>query len=492
VTSTPVRGAALQWTQSRDIAQDSDGGLNVVNDGYGNVYVIGATPLYAGGEDVVVIKYDQDGAELWMAVYDGIIVGGYNYPVDAVVDEAGNLYVTAESSTSGGNVSTEWVTFKLSAADGSQAWEQRYHGTGTFGFALPRDLAIGPDGGIVVTGWSRNDDTWVDFGAVKYTQDGSQRWARDFSSPGYKAESAEALAIGPDNRVVVVGRYVHEGDSVVGVVCYDAQGTFQWSSIYNAGDYFELEDNARSVVIDDAGNTYVAADGIDSATEGRDFVLLKYDPAGNLLWDRRATGPNSDIAPTVLLGPEGNIYVSGLSNGGYRLVAFDAEGNQLWSRQHGGAVTGDATPDHAAIDVHGHVAVLLRTAFVPGTSAFTIVRYDAEGTIVDQTTMDPQGVTRWPAGLDCDALGNCFATGNWIPSGNRDMLTYKVAYGAPTTLADLDSDGDVDLDDHAVFYLCMNGPGSGVDQACAAADLDSDGDVDFRDFGTFGKLLTEE
>ncbi len=55
------------------------------------------------------------------------------------------------------------------------------------------------------------------------------------------------------------------------------------------------------------------------------------------------------------------------------------------------------------------------------------------------------------------------------------------------TAGDLDGDGDVDLDDAALFVAAMNGPGQPPGDA--AADLDEDGDCDLADLAVFTKLI---
>jgi hypothetical protein len=49
-------------------------------------------------------------------------------------------------------------------------------------------------------------------------------------------------------------------------------------------------------------------------------------------------------------------------------------------------------------------------------------------------------------------------------------------------LRDYDRDGDVDMDDAALFAGCMAGPDAAMDPARAHADLDGDNDVDAADF----------
>ncbi|GJM23600.1 MAG: hypothetical protein DHS20C16_00150 [Phycisphaerae bacterium] len=50
---------------------------------------------------------------------------------------------------------------------------------------------------------------------------------------------------------------------------------------------------------------------------------------------------------------------------------------------------------------------------------------------------------------------------------------------------DLDDDGDVDLDDYAIWENCAGGPGAAAMPGCADADCDGDTDVDLADFASF-------
>ncbi len=57
---------------------------------------------------------------------------------------------------------------------------------------------------------------------------------------------------------------------------------------------------------------------------------------------------------------------------------------------------------------------------------------------------------------------------------------------------DVDSDGDLDLDDFHILQQCIsnNGPGVAPDHTCTFADLNGDGQVDFHDFALFQRAFS--
>lgn len=69
-----------------------------------------------------------------------------------------------------------------------------------------------------------------------------------------------------------------------------------------------------------------------------------------------------------------------------------------------------------------------------------------------------------------------------VYTATSDVFSYSVY----TVAADLDKDGDVDLDDFTLFRGCFNGPNRLPAAAgCAGSDFDHDNDVDLEDFAIF-------
>ncbi|MCP4247366.1 MAG: VCBS repeat-containing protein [bacterium] len=79
---------------------------------------------------------------------------------------------------------------------------------------------------------------------------------------------------------------------------------------------------------------------------------------------------------------------------------------------------------------------------------------------------------------------------DWTRDGALDVLIGAAdgrvrLYEGITLPTDLDGDGDLDLDDYAIFHDALGGPDVPVIDACTSGDLDGDGDTDLVDFGHF-------
>ena len=85
--------------------------------------------------------------------------------------------------------------------------------------------------------------------------------------------------------------------------------------------------------------------------------------------------------------------------------------------------------------------------------------------------------------------------GDLDSDGDVDLDDYVIFEGCITgpmdsLAADYDHDGDVDLDDFTAWEQCLAGPGAAPGAGCEDMDLDADSDVDLDDFAVFQRSFT--
>ena len=108
---------------------------------------------------------------------------------------------------------------------------------------------------------------------------------------------------------------------------------------------------------------------------------------------------------------------------------------------------------------------------------------------------DPVNLTWWRvgSGVDDNIYGTAvfddgegpdlYVDGRFTTAGGVPANSVAKWHGCLRLPANLDADGDLDLDDVRRFIPCMTGPGGTVEKACERGDVDGDADIDLRDFG---------
>jgi hypothetical protein len=103
---------AYRWTNLYPTSPTGTNvGVGIAVDQLNSVYVTGLSPGTNSGNDIVTIKYDQNGNQIWLQRYSS--PGNGNAAGNAIaVDNNGNVYVTGYDTTAAGG--TEIVTIKYS------------------------------------------------------------------------------------------------------------------------------------------------------------------------------------------------------------------------------------------------------------------------------------------------------------------------------------------------------------------------------------------
>jgi alpha-tubulin suppressor-like RCC1 family protein len=179
-----------------------------------------------------------------------------------------------------------------------------------------------------------------------------------------------------------------------------------WGKVYD-GPSFQ-DDRGLGVASDAAGNSYVTGQTKNGATWN--LLLLKYDPAGNLLWSRSYDRGGDEIGRSIACDRNGDLYISGTTGalGRHLLLKYNAAGELLWDRSwdRGGQEGGWGVVTDAA----GYVYTVGGTNTGQG-ERILLSKYDPEGNVVwtrsHQSALNPQ----YARAIAVDGSGNVFFGG---------------------------------------------------------------------------------
>lgn len=356
----------------------ADGGdlpVSIGLDAEGNVYVTGASEGAGTGNDYATVKYNSLGEQQWVARYNGPA----NEKDDArsiAVDAEGNSYVTGVSAGIGSG--NDYATLKYNTR-GEQQWVNRYDGPGNREDEA-RAIAIDAEGNVYVTGASLNyngSGTGSDYATLKYTATGRQEWVARYHGGG--SEQPQAIVTDAEGNVYVTG--ISSGD--YGTVKYNSSGEQQWAARYNGFD--NLFDIATSLAVDPEGNVYVTGSVNNASGKAGDYATVKYNASGKQQWAAEYSGPANYTHqfPSLVVDPEGNVYVSGASGGigsryDFATLKYNTLGEQQWEERYNGPANGDDAGSAIAIDADRNIYVAGRSWGAQAHYDFAIVKYSQE------------------------------------------------------------------------------------------------------------------
>lgn len=156
-----------------------------------------------------------------------------------------------------------------------------------------------------------------------------------------------------------------------------------------------------------------------------DLITIKYDAAGNTLWERhysmdgfslRATWVAADGAGNVIVTGYPQTFSSNPTETGLLTLKYDSNGTLLWTDFYA-ATRGSTT--RAIIDGTGNIFVTGKAWF--GSYDYVTIKYTPGGARAWVDVLDYQGGFHAPTSMDLDVNGNLLVAGGG-PAGNG-MLT---------------------------------------------------------------------
>ena len=408
----------------------SDWSYAIAIDPIGNIVVTGYSTSTGTSKDYKTIKYNTEGTILWESFFNGPVNGG-DYSNALAIDASGNIYVTGRVDY--GTAGADIVTIKYNSS-GSQQWMARYSGAGN-GFDEGKTIHLLNDGGVIVGGKTTGITSGFDFVTIKYNADGTLGWSSVYNGTGNNEDYIVSADIDNSNNVYVTGCSIGAGSGGdLVVIKYDITGAQQWLKRYNGAG--NGGDAAVGLKVDAANNIIVGGSTDMGAGQKFNFITLKYNTEGTLIWEKQYNGTSSDmdLATAMSVDVANNIYLTGLTtqlygtrlDSNYGTIKYDPAGNQQWIKFYDGPNNSVDIARSIFVDNNSNVYIC-GSSKGAGSDDYATIKYSPTGSQLWVMSYNGTGnLNDYSSSIVADNLGNAYVTGRSYGSGtDYDYATIK-------------------------------------------------------------------
>jgi len=194
-----------------------------------------------------------------------------------------------------------------------------------------------------------------------FGQGGIPLWTNRYNGAENWDDKAVALTIDSTDNVIVTGYSASASNGYDFVtIKYSNAGLSLWTNRYVGPGKIQFpQDYARALSVDTNDNIFVT--GSSQSTNGfNEHTTIKYSSVGTPLWTNRCNGPGE--ATAIVVDSVGNVFVTGFSYNAtslkdYATVKYSNGGTPLWTNRYSGNTSGDDAPTAVAADKFGNVFV---------------------------------------------------------------------------------------------------------------------------------------
>lgn len=246
---------------------------SMVIDSQDNIYIAGQIRVAPGAYfDYVTIKYNSSGQQQWIKTFNGI-GGGDDKANSLAVDGTGNVFVTGASNIDkNAAYLTDIVTIKYDAS-GNEVWKTQYDGPGKSSDGAV-SIKLDGVGNIYVLGNSNGGlSTQMDYATIKYNSQGDKIWEARYNASGGNTEEVHAMVLDQYGNIYVTGNSSGPTGRDYATLKYNSSGVQQWVMRYNGpGNAY---DDALSIAVNSSGDVAITGSS-PGATSATDYATVKY------------------------------------------------------------------------------------------------------------------------------------------------------------------------------------------------------------------------
>ena len=325
-----------------------------------------------GVTNAIVAKIDSIGEPEWIKTFGGEL---FESAFNAKETSDGGYFFAGYTNSFGNGLYDYWLV-KLDE-NGQKIWEKTY-GTVKANVGLYGDVTS--DEGYVLTGYTIPDgktdkDVWL----LKTNSNGDSLWSVTFDDS--MNQSANYLQETNDGGFVLVGETRGQNTNIdILIIKTDANGNMVWTNTL-------IESNIdQAFSIKETGDGYILIGTTTSLGKGdKDIWLNKLDQFGNVVWQKTYGGEALEYGFDVVPVSDGYVFTGSTSSFGTRfydlwVVKVDLYGEQVWDQIYGGTMIDIGRS--LILNASGGFTILGQTSsYGAGEYDFWIIKTDKNGII---------------------------------------------------------------------------------------------------------------
>ena len=366
IITLPLTLLGQGWEQTYG-GYNNDYGYSVQQTQDGGYIICGQTQSFGnGGENVYLIKTDENGNELWSKTFNG----GFDDYGRSVQQTTDGGYIISGFTYSFGNEESDFCLIKTDE-NGNEQWFQTFGGEN---YDFGRSVQQTTDGGYIITGETfsfGNGDVYL----IKTDENGYEQWSQTLG--GENLDYGNSVQQTTDGGYIITGFTTDMGNGNIDIylIKTDEIGNELWSQTFDSGE----TDRSYSIQQTTDGGFIL------TGSFGSSCFLLKTDNQGNEQW--------SQIFSDLITGQ----FVQQTQDGGYILTGYttffgdgsydiyliktDENGNEQWFQVFGGEGNEDGYSVQQTTD-GGYIITGGTDSFGNGSNDVYLIKTDGYGNIL--------------------------------------------------------------------------------------------------------------
>ncbi len=357
----------------------------------------------------------------WLNAFGNL--GVSDKPLDLVLDNRENIYVTGYSSDGSFNARSRFLTAKFDST-GNMLWSQSFGGGNSthIGKALVVDIF----GNTIVTGLGGSSPWSLE--TIKYDSEGEYAWSEVLPvNVGLNWHSNYNIAVDSSGNVYI--GCTDFNTNSIHVVKYGPDGALIWDTVLNMSNG---EEEPSRIIL---SNGFLYVTGLIWNGGQGDMILLKLNLSGDTIWTRSYNNPTGqdDYGLKVLADNNGDIVVGGVSMMSHgwtpALLKYNEAGDLIWESIFSEPGYRGGWLNNIDIDFSDNIyAECSINSNPPGEPEqdYLLVKYNSDGGIIwSRFVDDARGLTSVSSDLSVDRAGNAYVVRDLIVDSSLDIVTMK-------------------------------------------------------------------